>query len=360
VNKPGKFWKILFCCAGGFLALVAIGLVIFWNFIGAFEVSRPQTTIATYMQDMTGSKLALLDEATMTALDRNLQNEEEFLKAVDGALEKITYAKNTKLTNDSQQVYMLLSGGKSLGSVTMTVTHRDHFGFDHWAVTQTDVDISFLLGEGVSVTVPADYQVYVGGTLLDSTYITDNRAPYTGVQEYYADFQLPFLNTYTTGRIFGTPQLTVTDGKGNAVNPEDLEKVTSIPDNCPEENRKELSTFVDRFMNRYVRYTMATGGRGMLYINYNGVTNYVKDDSKLHVRLKDALDGLGWVQDRRAKITDIVIHAMVDMGNNHYLCDFTYVVDSKDGTGTVRSETNVRLLIERTEYGLRATVMTNY
>ena len=42
-----------------------------------------------------------LDEETMATLDRNLQSEEEFLNAVDGALQKITYAKNTKLTTMS-------------------------------------------------------------------------------------------------------------------------------------------------------------------------------------------------------------------------------------------------------------------
>ncbi len=360
-KKRISFWEGLLIGSGIFLLVVAIGLGVFWNFIAAFETSRPQSAIAAYMEELTVQQLLQLDQQTMKRLDGNLQSQEDMLTYAENALQKISYAKNTKLSTETKQVYMLLNAGKSLGSVTMTVVETDGYGFDYWAVTETDIDVSFLLGRQESVTVPAGYRVYANGVLLDDDYITQSGIHYTGLEEFYKKYpELPSLDTYTTGPVFGTPLVTVTDAAGKAVNPEDLEALRHLPDNCIESKKAELNAFVENYLYYYVRLTMAAGGQWKLSRNYNALLPYVKQDTSLSMRLKDSLEGLSWVLDRRAKITDLQIHAMVDMGDDHYLCDFSYVVDGTTYEGPIRNEANVKLIIDDTDSGLKAEAMINY
>ena len=360
-KKRTSFWEGLLIAAGISLVVIAVGLGIFWAFISAFENSRPQTTIANYMEQLTVQQLIQLDKETMKKLDTSIQSEEEAVAYAENALQKITYAKNTKLSTDTKQVYMILNAGKSLGSVTMTVVNTDAFGFDYWAVTETDIDVSFLLGEQESVTVPANYRVYANGVLLDSDYVTDFGIHYTGLEEYYKKYsEMPTLYTFTSGAIFGTPRITVTDAAGNALSPEELAAAQHLPDNCSNSKKEELTEFVETYLYYYVRLTMAAGGQWKLTRNYNALLPYVKEDTNLSTRLKDSLEGLSWVLDRRAQITDLKIHAIVYMGDDHYLCDFSYVVDGTTYEGPIRNEANVKLVIDDTDNGLKAESMTNY
>ena len=360
-KKPTSYWEGLLIFSGIFLVVIAIGLGVFWAFISAFETSRPQSAIARYMEGMTPQQLVQLDTQTMEKLDDDIQSREDMLAYAGDALQKISYAKNTKLSTDTKQVYMVLNAGKSLGSVSMTVVKTDAFGFDYWEVTDTDIDVSCLVGERVAVTVPANYKVYANGVLLDNSYITETGIHYTGLEEFYRKYtEMPSLYTYTTGPIFGTPLVTVTDSVGRAVNPEDLEQARILPDNCSESMKNQLTEFVETYLYYYVRLTMAAGGQYKLYRNYNALLPYVKEDTNLSMRLKDSLDGLGWVLDRRAQITDLQFHAFVDMGDDHYLCDFSYVVDGSTYEGPMRNEANVKLIIDETDNGLKAEAMINY
>lgn len=359
-KKRISYWKGLAIASGAFLILVGIGLVIFWNFIDAFEFSRPQRTIADYMESMTVEQLVKLDKETMKRWDGDLQDEADMITYAENQLQKITYAKNTKLSTDSKQVYMILSAGKRLGSVSMTVTGGDVFGFERWTVTETDIDVSFLLGETVSVTVPSQYKVYANGVLLDDKYMSNFDIPYEGLKEYYRKYDLPTLSTYTTGPILGTPQITVTDPAGNVLSPEQLTQACYIPDNCSDSKKEELEGYLDDFLYRYLRFTMGAGGQANLYYNYKMLKPYIKQDSVLWLRLEDSLDGLAWVLDRNATITDLKVNAMVDLGDDHYLCDFSYVVDARTYEGPMRNEANVKLIIDDTNEGLKAESMTNY
>lgn len=359
-KKLTGFWRWLLIGCGSFLALVLVGLVIFWNFIAAFEQSRPQSAIARYMEGLTPEKICQLDTATAEKCDTALQSREEYERIAAEALQRITCAKNTKLSTDDKQVYMLLNAGKSIGSVTMTVVKTDLYGLDYWQVTQEDLDISYLVGKPVSVTVPSDYKVYANGTLLDSRYITESGIHYPALEDYYKKYDsLPTLCTYTTAPILGRPVVTVTDGAGNAVDPEALAAV-SLPDNCTDSEQQELKTFVETFLYHYVRFTTAAGGQWRLYYNYNALLPYVLPDSNLSMRVKDSLDGLGWVLDRKAQITELTINGLADMGDGRYLCDFSYVVDGKTQSGAVRNTANVRLVVKQTENGFQAEHMTNY
>ena len=56
-KKRTSFWEGLLIAAGISLVVIAVGLGIFWAFISAFENSRPQTTIANYMEQLTVQQL---------------------------------------------------------------------------------------------------------------------------------------------------------------------------------------------------------------------------------------------------------------------------------------------------------------
>ena len=359
-KKRTSFWRGLLLFCGIFLALVAAGLCVLWAYLSAYETSRPQTAIARYMETITGRELALKDKNTYKIFDRNLQNEEDYLTFANNALYKISYAKNTKLSNEEKQVYMILSGGRSVGNVILTVQEKDVFGFGHWSVTEENIDISFLMEKPVVLTVPDDYLIYANGVLLDDSYLTDFDLPYTEMKDYYRKYELPTLRTYTVGQILGSPRITITDGTGAVVDPGNLDELTAVPDNCSESRKAAIQEFLDAFLLRYVHFTMGKGGQGRLYYNYYRLKPYVMKDSSLALRLEDSLDGLYWILDRNAQITELKINHMVDLGDDHYLCDFSYVVDGRTYAAPIRNEANVKLIIEENDEGLFAVSMTNY
>lgn len=360
-KKRMGFWSVLSLCSGIFLALVLIGLVVFWDFIAAYEESNPQSVIARYMETLTPEHICQLDTTTPGLCDRNLQSEERYRTVAVAALREITYAKNTKLSTDDKKVYMLLNGGQTIGSVTMTVVSTDFYGLDYWQVTEEKADLSYLVSKSVTLTVPDDYSIYLDGVLLDSRYVTESGIRYKGLEDYYRKYrEMPYRCTYTTKPVLGTPELTITDAFGNAVDPDSLDSLAEFPDNCSDGQRRQLQEFTDSFLYQYVCYTTAAGGQGMLHANYEALLPYVRMDSSLYVRIKDALEGMSWVLDRQASITQLTINRMMHLGDERYMIDLSYVVDGTTQSGAVRNTANVKLIIVDEGNGFQAESMINY
>ena len=119
-----------------FVVLAALGLTVFWNFIDAYELSRPKNAIAPYVQQLTREQMAAGDEQLIAQIDHNIQSEEACKEFIVNSLPgDITYAQNVTESTDTQLVYMLLSKGKAIGKVTLGMEDTAKFGFAPWKVT---------------------------------------------------------------------------------------------------------------------------------------------------------------------------------------------------------------------------------
>ena len=329
----------------------------FWDFIDAYEKSRPQTTIDAYMETLDVSRVQDHCSELIAGIDHNIQSEDACLEKIADALKGgISFAKKLNECNDTTTVYMLLSGGKTIGKVTMTAQPADKFGFTPWVVTGESFDLSFLVGKGDSITVPHDYAVYANGTLLGSDYITETDIQYALLKDFYDSYPLPHMVTYQVDAILGDLTLTVSNPAGETVTAEAWADEAVLLNSCTPEQIGEIDGFIDEFLTKYVEYT--SNKNKARYDNYQKLSQYLLEGSSLQERMQNALDGLKWVPDRKAHVYSVEIHQRIPFLDGRILCDLTYIVDSyTNNNQPVREELTIQLILSPTENGLKAETM---
>lgn len=359
-KKKTGFWRLYRILAVTLFALAAVGLTWFWFFMDAYEQSRPQTAVEGYLLTAAAERICTLDTEVLASYDRRLQSEEAALQAIRGSIGPLTCLRDGKRSTDTKLVYAVMNGGRRIGSVTMTPSHRDLFGFDHWQVSGEEYDFSHLLGNAVSVTVPEDYRVYADSSLLDSRFVTDSGIPFRRMEDFSEKYSAPTLKTYSAGPIFGTVMLSATTPQGDPVDIGDQSAIQDGYRNYTEEEQTSLDKFMTGFVNAYVRFSSGRGGNGNRYYNYYNLSLHLVPDGELKTRMKDAINGMTWVMDRGTEVVGLETNQYIRLDGGAYLCDVTYTVTRKLSSGQDTSSVNIRVIVVKTDGGLKAEAMTIY
>ncbi len=344
-----------------FAVLVAVGLGVFWDFIEAYEISRPKSAVAPYVEQLSKEQIAASDAALIGKIDHNIQSEDACKEFIVNSLSgNITYAQNVAETTDSQMLYMLMCEGKVIGKVTLTAQEQGSYGFTPWKVTDTSFDFSHLVGSEATITVPHDFTVYANGVALDDSYITQDNIPYDELKSYYKDYQPPYMVTYTVEPILGDIQLTTKDSKGKDVTLEENADLSVYMDNCTEQERKAVDDLLAGFLPSYVAYTSSAGGNWNAGNNYYDLVQYLAPEGDMAERMYSALDGLSWARDTGSVIKSSKVNHTVNLGNGRYLCDLTYTVEAvvyRDDPITVN---DVKIILVETDKGLLVESLMTY
>ena len=85
---------------------------------------------------------------------------------------------------------------------------------------------------------------------------------------------------------------------------------------------------------------------------------YLVPDCELAKRFQAALAGMYWINDRHTTVTDLTIDRRVDLGGGKYLCTAVYEVDTHLLTGLAHEISNVHLIVDETEDGMKVESMT--
>lgn len=357
-RKNSFYWKLLIY-AEVFILLLCFGLIWFWNYIEAYEATRPRNIVDSYMQTLTAERLIERSADLIGSVDPMIQTEDACSQVIQDSLSGgITYAKHVSESTETESVYMLLSGGKTIGKIKLACTSTDKYGFTHWTVEEESFDLSHLLRDPISITVPHDYAVYAGDVLLGQEHITETNIPYAELEEFYGAYDLPYLVTYCAGPFLGDVAVTVNDSHGEPAAVEDGMDMSQFLPRCDDATETALSDFVDRYVEHYVAFT--SGGNGTLHENCNKLTEYMVPGGELAKRMYDAIAGLSWVKDRGAKVSGIDIHHSIDIGNGRYLCDLTYHVDTTNFSGAVQVSSSIKLIVVQTNDGFKAEAMITY
>ncbi len=357
-KRLSKFSLGLCIYAGVFLLISFIGLVIFWDYMKAYEQTRPATALQEYAQQLTAQHICDLSEELVDRVDHTLQTAEQCRSTIlDSLTGDLTFVKKATESTESKHIYMILSGNQRIGTVELSQRESASYGFASWRVTAENFDLSYLLTQEVEITVPASFKVSVFGNLASDAHISNDRVPYPLLEKLYDDYTLPYLNTYTLGSFLGQPQITVTDGSGTEITlTEEMDFSDYLPA-CTQQQIASLDTAADTFVRRYVDFISKknddTSG------NYSRLTACLVPNSDLQKRAYGILDGLLWVSDRKASLESLNIHRYVDLGDNRYMCELTYVVNTSTHAGTTKSENNVMVVFQNTSTGLKAEMMVN-
>lgn len=363
--KKKKFrfpWFLLFMVlyAVVFLAGTRYGLQWFWGYIEAFERSQPEHAIENYMEQLSEENLYAGSAELIAQLDSNLISQEECHAMIDEAVaDGITYARNRKESTAEKNIYMLLSGDKTIGKVVTEPGEADEHGFRVWSATEESFDFSFLMGTGSSITVPHHLTVSVNGTALDESYITETGIRYTSIAEYYDEFEdLPYMVTYQTPAVWGAQEWVVTDTEGNVVTIDENTDMETFLDTCTQEEINQVQTFATDFIDQYMIFISCSNE--VRKQEYKELIDYIVDDTALEDRMYDAMDGLQWVTRQNAELISMTVNSCIRLGEGRYLCDLTYVSETTKFTGRSEDVTNTKIILVVSGKKLLAESMQNY
>ena len=356
----GLFFVLIVLYAAAFRGATAYGLKYLWNYMEAYENSRPKNALNAYMENLTDEHIIDMGMSVTAQIDMNLQSEEECRAVIQEAISGgVTYAKKSKECTDTRQVYVLRSGGQVIGQFAIESGAADEYGFTVWSLKEESFDFSFLVsGETVSMTVPSDYTVSVNGHPLGSEYIVEDNIHYEEVEDYYEDYDMAYKVTYEAGPFLGQLEMTVADPEGNPVTLDENFDWSQFYHNCTDEETEALDEFTETYVERYVAFTGSN--KNTRYGTYDKLMEYVMADSDLARRLETAIAGLQFGQSQGDEVVSITAHHQMRLEEGRYLCDITYEVDTTGKEGVVRTTTSAKLIIVETDDGLKLESMNIY
>ena len=339
------------------LALTLTLLVFFYFYIAAYEYSRPESAMQRYIADMGGGSFQNGVTAFVDTLDHKVQSEAESRQRLLTHFANPRYAKKPSECTEDRLVYVLKGDSGVLGKITLTPSGTQRLGFADWQATEEVFDFEQFCQETEAV-VPAGYQVRCGDCILDESYIVDDRIHYALLEEFYDDYEMPTLRRYRSGRHVGEVELEILDPQGKALSEAQLEE-DKLTDNCSAEEKTELQEFTQAYIERYVTYL--SGVNGAHWPNLYATLALTVPDSDLYSRLYQALGGQGHSTSLGDTLQTITLNHLMNLGEGRYLVDVTYLVDTY-GQGWVFSTTtnNAKLLVQRTDEGLRAYAQASY
>lgn len=359
-KKKRSFVKGMLIYAAVYLIVAAAGLAVFWNFIDAYEHSRPKNTVDAYVTALTPADMCRKAMEAAGRVDLNLQSVEERNAIITASVtERVTYARKSSESTDTRQVYVLRCGKQIVGEVIITAREPDVYGFTEWEVSEDSFDFSHLMGQPLSVTVPQNFTVSVNGYMLDESYITERGIAYSALEEFYDAYELPTMVTYTADSYLGQLELTVADENGQPVVITQDTDMNAFLDNCAGEEMEQVESFMGDFLESYVIFTGSSNQAASA--NYQRLRqNFLIPDSDLAQRLYTALDGLAYAQSYGDKLDTVEIHRISRLDETHYFCDATYCVSTYGRAGKVQTSNNMKVILTVTDSGLRVEAMTRY
>lgn len=341
---------------------IAYGLEYLWGVMEAYESSRAYHAIDGYMEQLDADYVAERSQALVDQIDHHIQSEEECRDVIRSFVKDgITYAKKSKECTDTKQVFVLRSGGKVIGQFQIEMQGQATHGFTPWKVTGDSFDLSFLITATVSTLAPHNYPVYVNGSELTDSYITETDIRYELLEDFYDEYTLPYMVTYEAGPCLGEISLEVKDTAGNPVVIDENTDRNTFLDNCTADEKTRLDAFIDTYINRYVAF-MSNYGSNTNY-NLSQLQKYIVDGTTLEHRMNKSTEGLSFVHTSRIVIDQININHKVAIGDGRYICDIDYsaTLDTNVGNkGTITTGGQFFLIVVESENGLLAETMVSY
>ena len=358
MNK--RFFKGLIIYALIFILLTGAGLFVFWNFIDAYEESRPINAAKAYLNTLTSEHMVSASDELLASVNQDVQSSEEASRVIHDALSgTYTYAKKSRESTTDKYVYAIRDGSQIIGQFAIEPGEEGRFGFRIWEVTEESFDFSYLQGSAIEITIPSDFSILVNDNMIEDKYITQKDIAYKALSEFANDYDMPTLVTYRIDGFLGDVNIEVIDRFGQTMQLADIEDQDRLLPECSDEEQEGLDMLAHKFIYAYVAYTGDASGLSAA-TNYYNMLEYMVRDTPLAKRLYSALDGLQYAQSNGDVVKSITMNLCTDIGNGRYFYDVTYVIETLGRAGWVETTNNLKLIILDTEDGLKVEAMTRY
>ncbi|MDO5445586.1 MAG: phosphodiester glycosidase family protein [Eubacteriales bacterium] len=132
----------------------------------------------------------------------------------------------------------------------------------------------------------------------------------------------------------------------------------SLPDNCKGTERKELVSFAEEYIRRFVAFSADVNF--MSTINYHSIRDLVVPDGELQARLYQAFGSFGFVCAKESEVVEFRTESCSKTGDNRYVVEISYDTDTRGRSDHVIETRNMRISVVRTDDKLLAEAMTFY
>ncbi len=199
-RRRGRFWIGLGIYAAVFALVIAAGLVVFWNFIKAYELSRPDTTMLSFIESTDEDYwLDLIKTSAQTPFsefeDQEQLTETLLLSKIRG--QDITYSKYTGVFTDDSPVYIISAGDTQFCRASLIPEEKSSvgFGFTTWQLGKTELLESFdqPYSRTIQLTVKEDAEIILNGKAVSEEYAlpdNDNYISVYRIENIYEDYTL--------------------------------------------------------------------------------------------------------------------------------------------------------------------------
>ncbi len=229
-EKRDHFWKVFLIILLVLIVLIAAGLFVFWKYLAAYEDTLPETVINSYIAEQgTDYWVGGVRDAALAAQGEfDYKYTDEDVPDVTSVISKGWSSRRVISESDSDsEVYMVAAGGTDVAKLTLKPTGDKSFGFQYWAVDQTE----FVNGneQTVTVTVPQGSTLSINEKEVPESYVTASDV------ELECEVKEPFDKapvgvTYTVEHLRGKIELSVIDGNDNELEAETVDgKVQYMP-----------------------------------------------------------------------------------------------------------------------------------
>lgn len=344
-----RFWIGMSVYAVIFAVIAGVGLRYLWLFLESFEASRTETAVENYVNALTTEDIILGSETLLAGLDGNLQSREDAEQVIRDSL-----SGDFHCARKGADGYVLLDREIVIGEFFLTPGEEDSFGFTPWQISGERFDLSYLLGLKIDVTVPETYQVLVNGFALDDSYVIQSIVEYPILEDFYGEYEMPYMVLYGAENFLGEADVVVLDEKGSPVT--DLTDPSAFLDACTDAEKADVKKAMEVFLGRYVTFTGCANDKASE--NYYQLKKSLVKDSELAKRLYTAIDGLTYAQSYSDEIQSVEYGAVLKLAEGRYLCEATYFVRTSGRGGVFTTENRVKVVLTQTEDGLKVEAMT--
>lgn len=346
-RKTSRFGLGLLFYVLVFALLAAVALVVFRQYLVAYEESRVTTALQDYLDRCKDGTLTYQWGA---ALGRISADRSEEAANREWAQEKIRNASvREQISNDSsKKTYGLYDeSGFCFSTVTLQQTETGRWGFSGWKVVDESVNLEPYTTV-VSIEIPSDYSVEIGGRTLDSSCIAQKNIPFE-ILEPLGDYlkDLPTKVRYQYGPVLDAGEIKVLDSKGQEV-PEELQTEHHYLDTTSAADRARVIDFIERYLAVYLPFADDLEGRGMGY--FDAVYQMIIHGGEIETRIRQAIDGLEYGNVQKLEILSVDIDSCTDLGGGRYFADFAYHIRTYGLTDPTEETYRMRLLV-KDEYG---------
>jgi len=214
-----KWRRFLLIYAVCLLLVGIVGCVVLYNYLDAYEASRPEHVMDALMADTSIDAWCAYVQDDFREVLSDFENPDELFSGYFDAVLKdanYTYRRSrSDASGDEVPVYVVRAGMVELCQVTLAEKESAGFGMYIWEVGNIESCFSMdnLQSVAVEVDAPADQPIFLNGMEIAPEYIVNDKVPCPDMTQLEQGFEeQAYFVRYRVAPLYGSISVTDSDG----------------------------------------------------------------------------------------------------------------------------------------------------